>query len=66
MRRYRTLQGDTWDMIAYRCYGTEKMTSELIQANSEYADYVVFPAGLVLNIPEEIIPATINTPPWRR
>ena len=69
MRRYRTVQGDTWDMIAFRNYpltGGERNMSRLIEANSEYADYVAFPAGLMLNVPEEIITEAVTLPPWRR
>ena len=67
MRKYVTRQGDMWDMICYREYqtkGSERLMSMLIDANSEYADYVKFPAGIVLNVPEADVPAVRNLPPW--
>lgn len=68
MLHYRTLQGDTWDLIAARMYpqnGKESMTSILIEYNHDYADIVIFPAGIVLNVPE-ISKSTPDTlPPWK-
>lgn len=69
MRKYRTVMGDTWDGIAFRNYpmtGGERNMSRLIMANSEYADYVAFPAGIVLNIPDETVNVPAVIPPWRR
>lgn len=62
---YTTKQGDTWDDIAYQLYGDEKGMTALIEANENYRDYVIFPAGLVLKVPnyEKITEKT--TPPWR-
>ena len=67
MRKYITRQGDMWDMICYREYkvkGSERLMSMLISANEEYAEYVKFPAGIELNIPESEIPVIKNLPPW--
>ena len=30
---YTTIQGDTWDLIAYKLYGEEKYMKNLIEAN---------------------------------
>ncbi|MBQ4432145.1 MAG: tail protein X, partial [Synergistaceae bacterium] len=63
------VQGDTWDMIAYRLYpqtGRESNMPRLIEANSEYADYVIFPAGIVIYAPDEVFAEYVNVPPWRR
>lgn len=67
MREYKTIQGDTWDLIAYRAYGEyggEKLTSALISANSEHIDTVVFSAGVVLKIPDVNVPVSRMLPPW--
>ena len=67
MRKYRTIQGDTWDLIAFReysGYGGEKLTSELIAANPEHIDTVIFPAGVELVIPEANVPMSKSLPPW--
>lgn len=68
MRQYRTIQGDTWDMIAFREYpdrGGEKLMSVLIEANEDYADIVKFPAGIILNVPEVAKQSVNNLPPWK-
>ena len=32
---YTSIQGDTWDMIAYKVYGKESAMVQLMEANSE-------------------------------
>lgn len=67
MRSYRTVQGDTWDLIALKVYpelGGEKFTSILIDANPEHVETVIFPAGCELCIPEVSVPASRSLPPW--
>jgi phage tail protein X len=63
---YSTVQGDTWDIIALRVYGSEKGMDVLINANPAYRETVFFGAGVVLAVPPA--PATVNAnlPPWRR
>lgn len=63
---YETMQGDMWDMIAYKLYGTESGMNVLLEANQQYADTVIFPAGIVLNVPEYTEPVPDTLPPWRR
>lgn len=65
MRKYRTIQGDTWDMIAYREYGNENLVSVLITANEEYCDYVKFPAGIIIDVPDVENSAPSTLPPWK-
>lgn len=48
---YTTQQGDTWDMVAFRVYGSEKYTGFLMQANFRHLDTFVFDAGVVLQTP---------------
>lgn len=63
---YTTKQGDCWDMIAYKVLGNENYMSQLIEANKQHRETYIFPAGVVLTIPE-IAEETVNTaPPWRR
>jgi len=52
MGSYTTIQGDTWDGIAFRLWGREHLMSALMQANPDHADVLMFPAGVVLNVPE--------------
>lgn len=63
---YTTTQGDMWDMIAYKSYGTESGMNVLLEANQQYTDIVIFPAGIQLTIPEYTEPLPNTLPPWRR
>ena len=49
---YTTIQGDVWDLIAYKLYGDEKYMKNLIEANWKHIDIVVFSSGTVLNVPD--------------
>lgn len=65
-RTYTTVQGDTWDLIAYKVYGDEKYIGELMQNNVRHVDCVIFPSGVKLNIPELKISEDDTIPDWRR
>ncbi len=65
-KTYTTIQGDMWDLIAKRLYNDEASLNVLLEANQQYADTVVFPAGIVLEVPEYTVPVTSMLPPWRR
>lgn len=66
MSTYTTIQGDAWDLIAYRLFGSEKYMKNLIEANWDYSDVLVFSSGTILNIPElpEEVDETATI--WRR
>lgn len=64
---YQTSYGDTFDSIAFKLYTDELLASEVIKANPDYADVLVFDKPVILQIPvfERLItPDTL--PPWRR
>ena len=61
---YKTMQGDTWDSIAYRLWGKENLMHQLILANPDYTDMLIFPAGTVLAVPDVETSAVGNLPPW--
>ena len=64
---YTTKQGDTWDTIARDVYGTETLAGTIQQANPDHLEYVTFPAGITLTIPDTPTSATaVATAPWRR
>ena len=65
-KTYTTVQGDVWDAIARKQYGTEKAMNVLLEANQDYKDTVVFSAGIVLTLPEYTAPSPDALPPWRR
>lgn len=65
--KYTTRQGDTFDELALQAYDSEKKAHLLIEANPDYADVLIFDAGIELTIPvdeEIVLPETLA--PWRR
>ena len=52
MKQYRTIQGDMWDGIAFKVYGSEAYMNVLLEANQEYAHYVILSANLILKCPD--------------
>lgn len=66
MEEYVTIQGDTWDMIAYKVYGDELKADVLMQANPRLLDYVVFPACITLQCPAIEVETDFDTAEeWR-
>ena len=66
MEEYRTIQGDTWDMIAKKVYGAERHLDYLMASNFELLDYFIFPAGIVVKVPELPVEISEDLPSWRR
>ena len=66
MSEHRTVQGDTWDAIAYRELGSTDYTDQLIGANLEHVGKLLFPAGVTLRLPEIEEKTSENLPPWKR
>lgn len=52
MKTYITIQGDCWDLVAFRLYGEEKYMKLLAEANMPLLDYLIFPPGTVINVPD--------------
>ena len=42
MKTYTTVQGDTWDLIAYKILGAEHYMQQLIEANPDLIDIFYF------------------------
>mgnify|MGYP003390480016 CR=1 FL=1 len=69
MKTIKTIQGDTWDKISLRVYGSENFLNKLIEANPLHRKIFIFSSGVVLNVPEvDTESALINEslPPWKR
>lgn len=62
---YTTVQGDTWDNIAFKVYGKESYADFLMENNYPYLDILVFPSGVVLNTPDMPEETSTELPPWR-
>lgn len=68
-KTYTTIQGDTFESIAWFQMGKSEYMWELIKANREHMETVVFDAGVMLTIPDikaEEERRNEKTPPWRR
>lgn len=63
---YTTVSGDTWDIVAYKAYDNEMYMDTLIKANIEYKDTYIFPAGVVLTLPEIELTVSESMPPWKQ
>jgi len=69
MKTYRTVQGDTWDIIALKVYpnlGAEKLMHVLLRENPEHQETIIFGANVELRIPAADIPVVSSLPPWKR
>lgn len=64
-KRYTTIQGDMWDYISFKVYGSERFMNILLEANPDQAETVVFPAGVVLECPDVSRDAPRFLPPWK-
>ena len=63
---YTTVSGDTRDIVAYKVYGNEMYMDTLIKANIEHKDTYIFPAGVVLTLPEIELTVSESLPPWKQ
>ena len=66
---YRTISGDTWDLISYKVYGSEGYFHDLIRSNLRLIDIAIFNANIPIIIPEITDEENDNDerlPPWKR
>lgn len=64
---YKTIQGDMWDTISYRLYGTGDYMHKLMEANPAIADVWVFGGGEYVVVPEIVVVGTgVRLPPWKK
>lgn len=63
---YTTISGDTWDMIAYKTTGNELYKNDIMKKNMAYREIVVFPAGILMHIPEIKPKISDSLPPWKK
>ncbi len=63
--KYTTIQGDTWDFISHKLYGTSKGTEKLIEANRKHIGTILFKSGIKLTVPQLEVEKVENLPPWR-
>lgn len=62
---YITQEGDQWDAIAKKVYGSELLADVLMKENPEHLDIFTFGYGTRLRVPE--LPERADElPPWRQ
>lgn len=66
-KTYTTIQGDMWDSIAYKTLGSVEHTNRIMAVNPSLYKYFVFPAGVVVRIPDSDTSRNYdNLPPWKK
>ena len=65
-KTYTTISGDMWDGIAYKAMGSELYRNQLLACNMRYRETYVFPAGVVLTVPEVEPEVSAKLPAWKR
>lgn len=65
-KEYMTDQGDMWDTIAKKTLGDESYMTDLIDANIEHRETVIFSANIKLVIPEITTTSSKVLPPWKK
>jgi len=67
-KTYTTVQGDMWDSIAHAQLGDVAHTDKLLNLNTAYRDYYIFPAGITLVLPNIVVEegSAANLPPWKQ
>ena len=65
MDSYTTIQGETWDQIALKVYGSETHFHNLVQANHLHKETLFFESGLVLKVPPIEARRNVEVPRWK-
>ena len=63
-RTYFTVDGDMWDLVSFKNYGSEYHVDTLIDANPLYYDATRFEDGALLTIPDLPADEAQPNPPW--
>ncbi|GAK06028.1 hypothetical protein JCM19037_4580 [Geomicrobium sp. JCM 19037] len=63
---YRTISGDTFDLIAHKTLGDDKLAGVIIEQNIEHVETLIFTAGVYLKIPDlPDVDLSTSLPPWK-
>jgi len=66
VKTYTTTQGDMWDLIAHTQLGDVAHTDKLMSVNRQHLGYYIFPAGVILCLPDILPDVSDSLPPWKR
>jgi hypothetical protein len=58
-------QGDTWDTLSWRAFGSEFFTNLLADNNPIFNQVSIFDGGILLNVPIVQQTTPLNLPPWK-
>lgn len=65
-----TIEGERWDSIALKMYGSASMMNKVMEANPDVPRDDRLPAGVILDIPiineAEVLTDAEKLPPWKR
>jgi hypothetical protein len=61
---YTTVQGDYFDLISLKTYGSEIYANVLMRLNPAYSDVVQFDSGIVFTLPTISSRRSIANAPW--
>lgn len=64
MNIYKPKQGETWDEVSYKVYGTDEFIHILLKANLPLSDTLLFSGNETLNIPDVPEEELEILPPW--
>lgn len=62
MMTYITTNGDTWDSISYKCYGSEFLYQQIMDINRQFSDVVIFEGGEEIQVPDNIFMENVIIP----
>ena len=65
-RRYRTIEGDRWDTIAFKFRNNPFDYIDIILTNPQYQGEYILPSGVELSIPVKPVKTNTVLPPWKR
>ena len=69
MQTITSILGDTWDTLARRAYGNERLAQLLMEEreNIRLLDIEIFPGGVTVAVPEKPAQEEIDDlPDWRK
>lgn len=67
MKQYKPKAGEMYDSIAFKLYGNEMKSTDIIAVNPRLADVIVFTGKETINLPDNVETADNSTlAPWRR
>lgn len=53
--KYIASTNETWDSIAYKAFKNEFLFTDILEANRQYNDVLIFDGGEEIEIPERVV-----------